>query len=197
MAGIDIPGGLQTDRHGKAIKGYLENILGELRNYLGNNVGRVTSRLNCSNTEQAIPVWAGTVEDSDVQKHRANVDVGDSRFGRINRSVVYEETVTDGRWGLHERDWTLGFSEKDQDPYGPGQAYGPKGGCMSQLYIAIRVPQGDRNRHVGTITVGFKNNLNDQDKIKASDIMKNGRASKEYVNYLVKTSNFNLGGPVF
>ena len=59
--------------------------------------------------------------------------------------------------GRFRKDWTEGFSEKEQDGYGPAQALGPRAGCMYQLYIAIKNKKEDKHhKHVGTITVGFR-----------------------------------------
>lgn len=198
MAIVDIPNGLE-DRHPNEIRKFLRQILGELQGKLKSKDGmiRVTSRLNSSETKKAVPVWVGTVEDGVVVKAR-RFDPGEVRFGQSNRSKVYEETVNDSDWQIHYRDWTTKLPEKTENGYGPGQAYGPREGFMYQLFVAIRITSKDgKHHHVGTITVGFKNKLNDQDKGKASEIMKNGPASKKYVDYLVNKSNFNLGGPVF
>jgi len=200
---IEIPSGLSTHKRGShAIRSeirdnYLSSIFDKLRK-AGADVGRVSSRLNCSNTEEAIPVWAGTYEDDNIEEDQG-FKANDIRFGRSNRSKVYEETITDFDWKIHERDWTQGFTEKEKDEYGPAQALGPRSGCMYQLYIAIRVNDGPHYRHVGTITVGFRKKPNRQ---KVNTILKKwadeDNAKKEkfgYVKYLKDT--FNLGGPVF
>ncbi|MGH7811321.1 MAG: hypothetical protein ACREP5_13680 [Candidatus Binatia bacterium] len=188
---IEIPSGLKSIR-GNAIRNNLRKIFLKLKPVA--DVGRVNSRLNCSNTQEAIPVWAGTYEDKAVARAQG-FKADDIRFGRSNRSKVYAETVTDRNWKIHDRDWTKGFSEKEKDEYGPANAYGPRAGCMHQLYIAIRIKEGTHYRHVGTITVGFRNKPN---RGKVDRIMKrwaNEGAGLDYVKYLKKT--FNLGGPVF
>jgi hypothetical protein len=192
---LDIPSGLNRVRS-KAIRDSLRKIFRKIFTELQTvaDVGRVNSRLNCSNTKEAVPVWAGTYEHNDIVRDQG-FKADDIRFGRSNRSKVYAETVTDGKWAIHERDWTKGFSEKEEDEYGPAQAYGPRAGCMHQLYIAIRVKEGTHYRHVGTITVGFRNKPN---RAKVDPIMKRWATEDEgfdYVKYLKRT--FNLGGPVF
>jgi|SRR5215467_6470464 len=190
---VDIPGGLTpSSAQSKAdFKYYLKQIFDELKHVA--SVGRVNSRLNCSNTQQAIPVWVGSHEDDYIVKDRG-FEADDVRFARVNRSKVYAETVTDPKGGIHVRDWTHGFLEKDQDVWGPGQAFGPRAGCMYQLYIAIRIKEGDHYRHVGTITTGFR----DKPDNKVEDILKrwaNEEQGSAYVKFL--KDNFNLGGPIF
>ena len=188
---VDIPSGLKSHR-ARSVKDCLRKIFVELKKV--SDVGRVNSRLNCSHTEQAIPVWAGTYEAEDIAREQG-FKADDLRFGRSNRSKVYEETLSDRNWKIHNRDWTKGFTEKEKDEYGPAQAYGPRAGCVHQLYIAIRIRENDRYRHVGTITVGFRKKP-DQKKVGA--IMRRWASEDEgsdYVACLKKT--FNLGGPVF
>lgn len=188
---IDIPSGLKSSRV-RPIKDSLKKIFVELKAV--SDVGRVNSRLNCSHTQEAIPVWAGTHEDADIAKYQG-FRADDKRFGRSNRSKVYEETITDRDWKIHNRDWSKGFSEKQKNEYGPAQAYGPRAGCFHQLYIAIRIKEDTHYRHVGTITVGFKSK---PDRKKVDPIMKRWASEEEgsaYVASLKKT--FNLGGPVF
>jgi hypothetical protein len=188
---IDIPSGLKTIR-GNAIRNILRKIFVELQKVA--DVGRVNSRLNCSNTEEAIPVWAGTYEDNAVARAQG-FKADDIRFGRSNRSKVYAETVTDRNWEIHDRDWTKGFSEKERGEYGPADAYGPRAGCMHQLYIAIRVNEDGGHRHVGTITVGFRDKPNRKKVDPILERWASEDAGSNYVKYLKKT--FNLGGPVF
>jgi hypothetical protein len=191
---VDIPSGLKS-RGGRAIGDCLRKICAELKKV--SDVGRVNSRLNCSHTEEAIPIWAGTYED-DVIARKQGFKANDMRFGRSNRSKVYEETITDRNWKIHERDWSTGFIEKEKDEYGPAQAYGPRAGCLYQLYIAIRIKEDAHYRHVGTITVGFKSKPNRKNRGKVDLIMKrwaNEDEGSSYVRSLKKT--FNLGGPVF
>jgi hypothetical protein len=191
MACVDIPDGL-TDVHFRKIREVLEKILSALRTEIKKKAGiRVTSRLNCSATEKAIPVWVGTVEDEIVAKQR-RFEAGLVRFGRTNRSKVYEETINDRRWRVHDRDWSKSLSEKKEDGYGPGEAYGPSAGYMHQLFVPIRVKEKNGYRHVGTITVGFKE---PPDRDKVDSIMKQWAERGDYLNYLKE--NFNLGGPVF
>lgn len=194
MSLTDVPDGL-GDRHFNDIRDFLSQILGELTTALAArpNTGmiRVTSRLNSSETNKAIPVWAGTVEDDSVLKAR-RFDAGGMRYGQSNRSKVYEETVNDRNWDIHYRDWSTQLSEKTDNGYGPGQAYGPIKGFMHQMFIAIRVKQDGKFRHVGTITAGFKH-LPDRKTVEP--IMKRWAEAGSYVDYL--KSNFNLGGPVF
>jgi hypothetical protein len=188
---VNIPSGLKSDR-ARSIRDSLRKIFVELKEVA--DVGRVNSRLNCSNTQEAIPVWAGTYEDNGIAR-KQGFKADEMRFGRSNRSKVYEETLTDRNWKIHDRDWTTGFIEKEKDEYGPAQAYGPRAGCLHQLYIAIRIKEGTRYRHVGTITVGFRNKPN---RAKVDPIMKrwaNEDGGSNYVKSLKKT--FNLGGPVF
>ena len=187
---LDIPSGLKSVRT-NAIKNILRRIFRDLQPVA--DVGRVNSRLNCSNTEEAIPVWVGTYEDNDVVRAQG-FKADDIRFGRSNRSKVYAETVTDRKGRIHDRDWTQGFSEKERDEYGPADAYGPRAGCMHQLYIAIKIKDERRYRNVGTITVGFRNKPN---RAKVDPIIKRWAsedAGSGYVKYLKRT--FNLGGPV-
>jgi hypothetical protein len=202
MAGIDIPNDLTKTAliatgHAKAIEEILQKVRAELQKY---GAMRVTSRLNCSETTRAVPVWVGTVEDSDMKAQRG-FDAGLARFGRSNRSKVYQETVNDSNGEIHSRDWCQELSEKAANGFGPGQAYGPQAGCMHQLFIAIRVKQKDgKYRHVGTITVGFKEEPDKSSMGSITKIMKKwareeGEGSP-YIDYLRK-KNFNLGGPVF
>lgn len=188
---VDIPSGLKWAR-ARSIKDCLRKFFVELSKV--SDVGRVNSRLNCSHTEQAIPVWAGTYENEDVVREQG-FKADDRRFGRSNRSKVYEETITDRKWKIHERDWTKGFAEKEKDEYGPAQAYGPRAGCVHQLYIAIRVKEDSHYRHVGTLTVGFRKKPN---RKKVDPIMRrwaNEEDGSDYVVCLKET--FNLGGPIF
>ena len=188
---VDIPSGLKADRS-KEINNILRRIFHDLQPVA--DVGRVNSRLNCSNTEEAIPVWAGTYEDKSVVRAQG-FKADDKRFGRSNRSKVYAETVTDREGLIHDRDWTQGFSEKEKGAYGPADAYGPRAGCMHQLYIAIRINEDGGHRHVGTITAGFRNKPN---RKKVDPILKSWAsedAGSNYVKYLKKT--FNLGGPAY
>ena len=188
---VNIPSGLKSGG-ARSIRDSLRKIFVELTEVA--DVGRVNSRLNCSNTQEAIPVWAGTYEDNGIVR-KQGFKADEMRFGRSNRSKVYEETLTDRNWKIHDRDWTTGFIEKEKDQYGPAQAYGPRAGCLHQLYIAIRIKEGNRYRHVGTITVGFRNRPN---RAKVDPIMKrwaNEDEGSNYVKSLKKT--FNLGGPVF
>lgn len=190
MAVGNIPDGLM-DRHYWEIKRYLEQVLDDLRS---KGAKRVTSRLNCSNTVHAIPVWVGTVEDRDIETQR-RFDVGLVRFGRINRSKVYSEAIKDTLWNGVERDWSHELPEKTVDGYGPGQAYGPQARCMYQVFFALRVKQKDgRFRHLGTLTAGFEKKPNKDEVDEIKKIMKTWAGEKsEYVNYLGE--NFNLGGP--
>ena len=138
---IDIPSGLSTDKRARQTIGgdWLKEIFNDLRK-VGADVGRVNSRLNWSNTEEAIPVWAGTYEDDEIENEQG-FKANNVRFGRSNRSKAYEEAVTDKAGQIQEKDWTEGFSEKERDGYGPAQALGPRAGCMYQLYIAIRIKE--------------------------------------------------------
>jgi hypothetical protein len=186
---VDIPSGL-TLGHAQSIGDILQKIFVDLKN-AGADVGRVNSRLNCSNTDEAIPVWVGTCEAPDIERDQG-FRAAEVRFGRVNRSKVYEETITDGKWQIHDRDWRKGWPEKQKDGYGPGQALGPTAGCMDQLYIAIRVKEDGRYQHVGTITVSFKNK---PDRKKVDDIIKHwADHGSDYASYL--KGAFNLGGPV-
>jgi len=157
------------------------------------DVGRVNSRLNCSGTQEAIPVWAGTYEDNTIEKAQG-FRADDVRFGRSNRSKIYTMAITDQQGNIIEKDWTEGFAEKERDEYGPAQAFGPRAGCMHQLYIAIRIKEGKNYKHVGTITVGFRKK---PDKGKVGPIIEHWAREDNgspYVKYL--KDNFNLGGPV-
>ena len=192
---VDIPSGLTpiSTRARRAISGdCLKQILNQLQK-VGADVGRVNSRLNCSDTEEAIPVWAGTYEDGAILK-KQGFKADDIRFGRSNRSKIYTETILDKAGKIHEKDLTEGFSEKEQGGYGPAQALGPRAGCMHQLYIAIRIKEDNRFKHVGTITVGFRKKPN---RAKVDPILKRWAQDEgsKYVSYLKET--FNLGGPVF
>jgi hypothetical protein len=192
---IDIPSGLSTHKRARqTIRGdWLKEIFNDLRK-VGADVWRVNSRLNWSNTEEAIPVWAGTYEHDEIENEQG-FKANDVRFGRSNRSKAYEKAVTDKAGQIQEKDWTEGFSEKERDGYGPAQALGPRAGCMYQLYIAIRIKEDKHFKHVGTITVGFRKK---PDRKKVDPIMKRWAKEDEgsdYVKYLRKT--FNLGGPVF
>lgn len=187
---VDIPSGLKLS-DGQTIRKSLREIFVALKKV--SDVGRVNSRLNCSQTEEAIPIWAGTYEDDAIAR-KQGFKAGDMRFGRSNRSRVYEETLTDPDWEIHERDWTTGFVEKEKDEYGPAQAYGPRAGCVHQLYIAIRIKEDDHYRHVGTITVGFKNKPNRKRVDPIMEHWADETKGSKYVKSLKKS--FNLGGPV-
>jgi hypothetical protein len=190
---VDIPSGLKSIGKRRISDDWLKQIFEDIQKVAA-DVGRVNSRLNCSGTQEASPVWAGTYEDNAIEKAQG-FKADDIRFGRSNRSKIYTQTITDKQGDIIEKDWTEGFSEKEQDEYGPAQAYGPRAGCMHQLYIAIRIKEGPRYRHVGTITVGFRKK---PDRGKVGPIMKHWAYEDEgsgYVKYLKDT--FNLGGPVF
>jgi hypothetical protein len=194
---VDIPSGLSPHPQARqeissAISdGWLKKIFNELRKAKA-DVGRVNSRLNCSDTEEAIPVWAGTYEDRTIAK-KQGFKASDVRFGRSNRSKIYTETINDKTGAIHEKDWTQGLLEKEEDGYGPAQAFGPRAGCMYELYVAIRIKEDEHYKHVGTITVGFRTK---PDRNKVDRILKHwADVESRYVKYLQK--NFNLGGPVF
>ena len=87
-------------------------------------------------------------------------------------------------WKIHNRDWSKGFSEKQKNEYGPAQAYGPRAGCIHQLYIAIRIKEDNHYRHVGTITVGFKSK---PDRKKVDPIMKRWASEEEGSAYVTVT----------
>jgi hypothetical protein len=188
--GVDIPKGLDVKVHARAIADILQRILDALKN---EGAQRVTSRLNCSCTEKAVPYWVGAVESSDIKSFRT-FDAGLLRFGQTNRSKVYEETITDLQWGIHERDWSKVFSEKTKSPYGPGHAYGPQADCMYQLFVALRANDKEgKTRQFGTLTSAFKTKPSDKDRV--DHIMKQWAGSGEYIEYLTKTIGFDLGGP--
>jgi hypothetical protein len=193
---VDIPDGLKDSQtvgssgHGifTEIQKYLANLLGELQK---EGAKRVTSRLNYSNTEKAVPVWGGTVEDKDVKSLRRDFDPGKERFGRSNRSKVYEQALMDSNGDIQERDWCQDLHEKSAEGYGPGEALGLKAKCRYQKFIAVRVKQDGGFRHVASLTVGFAQqpNMNTVRPI----MEKWAREGSPYVEYLKKT--FNLGGP--
>src|SRR5215470_15167051 len=108
MAGkADIPAGLWDPqvpfRQHITIEGFLKLALADLQK-ADKNVKRVTSRLNYSNTKEPIPVWAGTWEDKSIQDLR-RYDAGKVRFGRSNRSKVYEQAVMNDKGEIIVRDW--------------------------------------------------------------------------------------------
>ncbi|HXV84511.1 MAG TPA: hypothetical protein VEG60_32070 [Candidatus Binatia bacterium] len=183
---VDIPDGLDP-RFQPEIEKYLNQALDELRKM---GAKRVTSRLNYSNTEKAIPCWGGTVEDQSIQLLR-RFDAGRVRFGQSNRSKVYEQAVTDDKGQIHERDWGQKLPEKSEDGYGPGQALGPKAGCRYQLFIALRIKHDSGFQHVGSLTVAFEK---EPDKNAVGPVMQKWATDgSPYVEYLKNT--FNLGGP--
>jgi hypothetical protein len=189
---LDIPSGLKSIGKRSISEDWLRQIFDEIKK-VEPEVGRVNSRLNCSGTHEAIPVWAGTYEDYRIERAQG-FRADDVRFGRSNRSKAYTMAITNQQGTIIERDWTQGFGEKEQDEYGPAQAFGPRAGCMHQLYIAIRIKEGNYYKHVGTITVGFKKK---PDRGKVDSILERwAREDKgsPYVKYL--KDNFNLGGPV-
>src|SRR5262245_34853794 len=114
---VDIPDGLKDSQtvgsSGNAvfteIQKHLANLLGELQK---EGAQRVTSRLNYSNTEKAVPAWGGTVEHKDVKSLRRDFDPGKERFGRSNRSMVYEQALMDSKGDIKERDWCRDLHEK-------------------------------------------------------------------------------------
>lgn len=188
MAGVDIPDGL-TDRHATDIAKILAEILNALEK---EGAKRVTSRLNCSDTEKPVPCWVGAVEDKAIKSLR-RFDAGLLRFGRTNRSKIYEETIMDRQGRVHARDWSQKFSEKTENGYGPGQAYGPQANCMHQLFVALRVKQKDgKTRHFGTLTVGFEKKPN---RKRVDAIMEKWAEDGDYIDYFTKRNDFNLGGP--
>jgi hypothetical protein len=171
------------------IEGFLRRALGELQK-VDANAKRVTSRLNYSNTEIVVPVWAGTVEHKSVRDLR-RFDAGEVRFGQSNRSKVYEAAVMAPQGRIVERDWGQDLAEKSEDGYGPGQALGPRAGCRYQLFIALSTKEGDRFRHIGTLTIGFEQRPN----LKAvRPVMEKWATDgSPYVEYVKKT--FEPGGP--
>ena len=169
------------------IEGFLKQALDELQKV---GAQRVTSRLNYSNTETAIPVWAGTVEDKNIELLR-RFEPGKVRFGQSNRSKAYQEAVMAPKGHIIDRDWGQKLPEKSEDGFGPGQALGPKAGCRYQLFIALSIKEGDRFRHPGTITLGFEK---EPDMNAVRPVMQKWATDgSPYVEYLKKT--FNLGGP--
>lgn len=188
--GVNIPNGLDVKVHAKEIADILAKILNALKN---EGAKRVTSRLNCSHTEEPMPCWVATVEDDDINDLR-KFNAGLVRFGRINRSKVYAETITDRNWGVHERDWCEQLREKIESGYGPTQAYGAEAGCMYQLFIALRAKDKDGvTRAFGTLTAAFLKRPSN--KAAVDGIMKQWAESGEYIDYLTKKIGFDLGGP--
>jgi len=188
---VNIPSGLQSSGARVIRHAWLKRIFDDVST-VSPDVARVSSRLNCSDTEEAIPVWAGTYEISEIEKTQG-FKADDIRFGRTNRSKIYTETINEKTGDILEKDWTQGFIEKEHGEYGPAQALGPRAGCMYQLYIAIRIREGSRYRHVGTITMGFRNKPG---RTKVDPIMQRWAREDEgsdYVKYL--KDEFNLGGP--
>ena len=76
---IDIPSGLKSSRV-QSNEQSLKKIFVELKAV--SDVGRVNSRLNCSHTQEAIPIWAGTHEDADSEKYQG-FRADDKRFGQV------------------------------------------------------------------------------------------------------------------
>jgi hypothetical protein len=129
------------------------------------------------------------VENVDIKRLRRNFDPGKVGFGQSNRSRAYEEAVRNGV--IIEKDWCLHLPEKVAPGYGPGQALGPKAGCMYQLFIALATTQPGARR-VGTLTIGFKQNPGAK-RAQVESIMGEWATEKRpYVQYL--KANFNLGG---
>lgn len=188
-AKADIPDGL-TDSHAQEIEKFLKQALGELQN-VDANVKRVTSRLNYSDTDKIIPVWAGTVEDMKIQLLSPGFDAGKVRFGQSNRSKAYQEAVmAQGR--IIVRDWGQKLPGKAEDGFGPGQALGPKAGCRYQLLIALSTKEGDRYRYPGTPTMASEK---EPDMNAVRPVMEKWATDgSPYVEYIKKT--FNFGGPI-
>jgi len=171
------------------IEGFLKQVLGELQKI---GAERVTSRLNYSNTEKPVPVWAGTVEGKGIEFLR-RFEPGKVRFGQSNRSKAYQDAVMEPKGQLIKRDWGQDLPEKSEDGYGPGQALGPKAGGRYQLFIALRIKEGNRYRHPGTLTASFKK---EPDLNAVGPIMQKWATDgSNYVEYLKNT--FNLGGPIY
>jgi hypothetical protein len=188
--GVNIPNGLDVKVHAKEIADILAKILDALKS---EGAKRVTSRLNCSDTEEPMPCWVATVEDHDIKDLR-KFDAGLVRFGRINRSIAYAETVTDKNWDVHERDWCERLREKIESGYGPTQVYGPEAGCMYQLYVALRAKDNEGvTRNFGTVTASFLKRPTNRAAV--DRIMKQWAESGEYIDYLTKKIGFDIGGP--
>ena len=184
-----IPGDLK-DTHFTQIEGFLKDFLRDLQT-AGTDARRVTSRLNYSNTEQIVPCWVATTEVAAVLTLQ-RFDAGKVRFGQSNRSAVYEEAVADPQGRIIDRDWGQKLPEKSKGGYGPGDALGPKAGCMHQLFIAIRIKHDGKFRHIGTVTSGYEKQ---PDRKLTDPVMERwARDGSPYVEYLKKT--FNLGGPI-
>ena len=68
---------------------------------------------------------------------------------------------------------------------------------MFQKFIAIKVPEGVKNRSAGTLTVGFPQKPKDKDMTESETVMKFYAQNPDYrlVKYLINT--FMLGGPTF
>jgi hypothetical protein len=172
------------------IQKHLANLLGELQK---EGAKRVTSRLNYSNTEQVVAVWAGAVEDADIKKLRRDFDPGKERFGRSNRSMAFWQALMDPNGDTHVRDWGQDFHEKSAEGWGPADGFGLKAKCRHQVFMAVRIKHDDGFRHVATITAGFPQQPN---MSAVRPIMERwARDGSSYAEYLKKT--FNLGGPVF
>jgi hypothetical protein len=194
MAGkSDIPGGLWDPqfRQQITIEGFLKLALADLQK-ADANVKRVTSRLNYSNTIEPIPVWAGTWEDQTIQVLR-RYDAGKVRFGRSNRSKVYNEAVMEPQGRIIVRDWRQALPEKSEDGYGPGEALGARVGCSHQLFIALRINDDREIGHIGTLTVGLDRQPNMNAVRPEMEKWAWEEKGSKYVEYLKTT--FNLGGP--
>jgi hypothetical protein len=188
-----IPGGITVENF-VDVRNYLLQILSELK-AASTGAWRVVTRLNNSDSSEPAPYFVGIVEDNNLVKTRTarnEPDAGLFRFGDDNPSKVYNETVSNPTGKMIQRNWK---SKDYEEKSGNAKALGHEVGCDHQRFIAIRVPvAGGKHQHVGTITVGFKNNPASP---RVQAIMKKWaqHPNSEFVKYL--RANFSLNGPKF
>jgi hypothetical protein len=89
-AKADIPDGL-TDSHAQEIEKFLKQALGELQN-VDANVKRVTSRLNYSDTDKIIPVWAGRKQRTDSAQGKHSAQKQDAGINCLSHSAQRKAT---------------------------------------------------------------------------------------------------------
>ena len=194
MALVRIPGGIELE-HFKDIRNIQREILTDLE-IRRTGARRVATRLNNSDRENPSPHFVGIVEDRDMKSRREQrnePDPGLFRFGDDNSSVVYTGTFSDPLGGIKTRDWDRDFDEKTSG----AKALAVESGVKYQMSIAIRVPEREKPRSVGILTVGFYKKPEDPEMEKVRSRLNFYAQDPEspLIKYLINT--FHLGGRTF
>jgi hypothetical protein len=178
-----IPGGI-TPEHFMEIRRRLLAILDS------SGAAVVNMRLNETDTAQFAPVFVGWVENKSLAEKRAALNIPDSglfRFADAVRSKEYADTVL-AKGRIVERDWNVQLTEKSGDQ----KKLLPVSGVTFQKFIALMVQQGDEQRCIGALNLGFIGKPNQAESDKAEKVMKdNATDSSTLIKFL--RDNFELG----